>query len=91
MKLPVKQTLSRNKKHYQIVDREHNIVVTDVPLLEDGIYIEEALNNYQKAIELLKATKQYLEWREDFIVEDHENGERNGFTKIVEFLKSIEQ
>ena len=44
-----------------------------------------------QAIELLKNLVQYLEWREDFIVEDASEGEENDYCKAIEFLKSIKE
>lgn len=55
MKLPVKQILSKNKKHYQIVDNTKKVIIPDIPEIGDAMQIEEALNNYPKAIELLKS------------------------------------
>ena len=54
MKLPVKQILSKNKKHYQIIDSNNKIVVTDIPDLGDAMLIEELLNNYYKILQKLK-------------------------------------
>lgn len=58
MKLPVKQVLSKNKKHYQLIDADGVIIVTDIPQIADALYIEESINNYNKVIDLLKRSKE---------------------------------
>ena len=54
-KLPFKQILSKNRKKYQIIDIDNILIADNVFDLGDAIYIEEACNNYPKAIELLKS------------------------------------
>ena len=44
MKLPVKQILSKNKKHYQIIDDTNKIIITDIPDIGDALIIVETLN-----------------------------------------------
>ena len=58
MKLPVIQILSKNKKHYQIVDASADIIVTDVPDLGDALKIQDVLNGFDRAIFLLEQVLQ---------------------------------
>lgn len=54
-KLPWKEKLSRDKKRYEIRSADSKIVINNIEQsLADAMYIEEACNNYQKAIELLQ-------------------------------------
>lgn len=53
-KLPFKEKLSKNKKKYQILDGNNNILIDNVNSLQDAMYIEDACNNYTKAVKLLK-------------------------------------
>jgi hypothetical protein len=66
MKLPVKQILSKNKKHYQIVDKDNKIVVTDIPDLGDAMFIEEVLNKYPKTMFYLEDMKNRLLGKEGY-------------------------
>ena len=84
MKLPVKQILSKNRKHYQIADREGNIIVTDVIDLGDTLNIEEAINNYPKAIELLKKAKECI-----YDLTSLADGYENDYLEIHNFLNEI--
>lgn len=54
MRLPVKQILSKNRKHYQIIDSNNKIIIPDIPELSDALLIEDSLNNYDESVELLK-------------------------------------
>ena len=54
-KLPWKEKLIKNR--YTIIDSNNIIVTKDVENLSDAMYIEEACNNYQKAIELLQESR----------------------------------
>lgn len=85
MKLPVKQILSKNRKHYQIVDREGVIIIPDIPRLCDAMQIEDSLNAFQTMYDLLKSTNNYFNKEEK---EDNEEFEI-GFS-IKEFLKQYE-
>jgi len=58
--LPWKEVLSKNKKKYEIRDNEDVLVVDNIFDLGDALYIEEACNNYSKAIELLKEIEKSL-------------------------------
>lgn len=60
MKLPVRQILSKNRKHYQIIDSNNKIIIPDIPELSDAILIEDSLNNYDESVELLKQIKMEL-------------------------------
>lgn len=54
-RLPWKQLLNKKKQKYQLYAADNlTCVVENVPDLADAMYIEEACNNYPKAIELLK-------------------------------------
>lgn len=66
MKLPVTQILSKNKKHYQIIDSNQKIIIPDIPNLEDALIIEECLNKYPKTMELLGESLDQLEsWKRE--------------------------
>lgn len=80
MKLPVKQILSKNRKHYQIIDNEQKVIIPDIPQIEDAMQIEESLNNYPKVLELLKILK--LDCEE--AITEYNRPELN------EFLKSLQ-
>lgn len=54
-KLPWREGLSKNRKKYQIRDRNDILVVDNVYSLADAMYIEQCCNNFPKAIELLKS------------------------------------
>lgn len=85
MKLPVKQILKRNK--YKIVDKEGFEVVYDVERLCDAMLIEDSLNNYPKAIDLLTACRNYM----NFIPNNIAGIEHYTLiTEVNEFLKQIE-
>lgn len=60
MKLPVRQILSKNRKHYQIIDSNNKIIIPDIPELSDSLLIEDSLNNYDESVELLKQIKMEL-------------------------------
>jgi len=59
--LPWKEVLSKNKKKYEIRDNEDVLVVDNIFDLGDALYIEEACNNYPKAIELLKQINHFYD------------------------------
>ena len=55
--LPWKQVLSKNKKKYQIVDKNQKVVADDIDTLEHALYIRDCCNNtlsYVNALGLLK-------------------------------------
>jgi len=84
MKLPIKQILSKNRKHYQIVDRDNKIIIADIELISDAFNIEDAVNNYPKCLELLnEAFDQLKSWKKE--------DEEDSFTmkKINEFLNKF--
>jgi len=83
MKLPVKQILKRNK--YKIVDKEGFEIISDVERLCDVMIIEDSLNNYPKAIELLN---RFLKFNESNYKDLNVEFDINYDTK--QFLKSIE-
>lgn len=85
MKLPVKQILKRNK--YKIVDREGFEIVSDVERICDAMLIEDALNNYPKAIQLLEA---FIKWEEGFKGERFEGDLQHLIKNTKKFLKPIE-
>ena len=83
MKLPVKQILNKNKKHYQIIDKEGVIIIPDIPRLCDAMQIEDALNNFQIMCDLLKESLELIE-----ILDDDEDCVTTN--KIKKFLKQYE-
>lgn len=83
MKLPVKQILKRNK--YKIVDKEGFEVVSDIDRLCDAIIIEDSLNNYPKAVELLKTLLE-----SDTIQKGAYSIDIYDINKVKEFLNQIE-
>jgi len=52
-------------------------------------YTALAVNNLHHIAEALKEMIQYLEWREDFAIEDADEGNENVYTKAKEALKRI--
>lgn len=88
MKLPVKQILSKNRKHYQIIDSNKEVIVTDIHRITDAMIIEDSLNNYPTCLKLLKDLVQTIEWQENFLVEDAEENE-NDYKLAKEFLNQI--
>ena len=53
-KLPFKEKLSSNKRKYQIVDAENQLIVDNIYSLKDAMYIEEACNNYPTLLSILE-------------------------------------
>lgn len=81
-RLPWKEKLSKSGKKYQILDFNNNIIIDDIRHLGDAMYIEEACNNYPKAIELLN---RIYEDNKSYINDDEPSLE----LEIKDFLKQL--
>lgn len=53
-KLPFKECLNYKKQQYQILDKNNNVVTSDVEELSDAMYIEQACNNYPTLLSILE-------------------------------------
>lgn len=83
--LPWVQILSKNKKKYQIIDSKTNIIIDDINELGNALYIEEACNNYNKALIILKNTINH----NNFLKEQYQISP-SLILEIKNFLKQIE-
>lgn len=89
-KLPWKQILYRNKYQIRSVENYKLVIDNVEQSLADAMYIEEACNNYPKAIELLKKCFEEAKFLAEGSNYPSVKYVNEHFTPIEEFLKQIE-
>ncbi len=76
-------------KHKVVTCGKEVVAIIPTNGSREGKYVARLVAKAPELLELCEEVIEYLEWREDFVIEDAEEGNKNIYAKLTDAIKEI--